>query len=106
MADNYIRAEILLPIWDKMARGHVVTWSCNANGNTISRAHANQILDTRTYQVEFAGGEVTGLTANIMAESMFAQSDTDENEYLLLDVLVENHKVNKAISLSDQQTTV
>ena len=44
-----------------MTRGKVVTWSCDANGNVMSNAHANPILDTRLYQVEFAYGEVPEL---------------------------------------------
>ena len=64
-----------------MARGHVVAWSCNINGSIMGRAHTNPILDTRMYQVEFAGDEVTELTTNVIAESMYAQQDTNGNEY-------------------------
>ena len=60
----------------------------------------------RTYQVEFPEGKVIELTTNVIAESMYAQCNSDGNEYLLLDVLVDYQKQNKAISLSDQQTTV
>ena len=42
-----------------MARGHVVAWSCNAKGNVMVRAHANPVIDTSLYQVEFTGGEIT-----------------------------------------------
>ena len=51
-----------------MARGHVVARSRDAKGNVMGRSHTNPILDTRMYQVEFAGGEVTELTANVIAE--------------------------------------
>ena len=72
----------------------------------MGRSHTNPILDTRMYQVEFAGGEVTELTANVIAESMNAQCNTEGNKYLLLDALVDYQKDSKAISLSDQQTIV
>ena len=61
---------MLLPRGDKMAKGHVVAWSCNVSGNIMERAHTNPILDTKMYQVEFSGGDVTELAANIIAESM------------------------------------
>ena len=102
VGDHYIGAEILLPRGDQMARGHVVARSRDANGNVMGRSHTNPILDTRTYQVEFTGGEVTELTTNVIAESMYAQCDSNGNEYLLLDALVDYLKDNKAISLSDQ----
>ena len=61
----------------------------------MGRAHTNPILNTRMYQVEFAGGKVTEFTANVIAESMYAQCNADGKEYLLLDVPVDYHKDNK-----------
>ena len=55
-----------------MARDHVVARSRDASGNVMGRFHTNKILDTRMYHFEFAGGEVTKLTANVIAESTFA----------------------------------
>ena len=89
-----------------MAMGHVVGHSHDASGNVMGRAHTNPILDTRMCQVKFTGGKVTELITNIIAELMFAQSDADSNEYLLLDVLVDYHKDNKVISFTDQQTSI
>ena len=89
-----------------MARGHEVAQSHDVYGNIMGRAHTYPILDTRMYQVEFAGGEVTELTTNIIDESIYIQCDKDGNEYLLLDVLLDYHKDNKAIFLAEQQSTV
>ena len=89
-----------------MARGHVVAESHDANKNIMGRAHTNQRVDTRMYQVKFAGGKVTELTANIIAESMYTQCYADRNEYSLLDVILNYCKDNKAISLTDQQTSI
>ena len=104
--DHYIRAKILLPRGDKMAKCHFVARSQDANGNVMGRSHTNSILDMRMFQVEFARGEVTALTANIIAESMYVQCNSEGNEYLLLDVLVDYQKDNEAIFLSDQQIMV
>ena len=76
--------------------------SHGANGNVMGRANMNPILDTRMYQVAFAGGKVIEKTINIIAEPMYAQCDADGNEYLLLDTLVDHHKDNKMISLTNQ----
>ena len=89
-----------------MARDQVVAQSHDANGNIISRAHKNPILDTWMYQIEFAMVKVTELTANVIAESMCTQCDADSNEYLLLDALVGYCKNNKVSSLTDQQTNI
>ena len=59
VVDHNIGTEILLLRKDEMARGHVVAGSHDAKGNVMCRTHTNTILDTRIYQVEFAGGKVT-----------------------------------------------
>ena len=66
----------------------------------------NPIIDTRMYQVEFAWGEVTELTTAIIAKSIYAQCNADGNDYLLLNVLVDYHKDNKVISLTEQHTII
>ena len=71
----------------------------------MERALASPNLSTRIYQVDFSGGKVTELNANLIAESMYAQCDEGGNDYLLLDVLVDYYNDNKAISLKDQHTS-
>ena len=56
--------------------------------------------------MEFAGGKITELTANVIAESMYTQCNADRNEYLLLDVLVDYCKGKKAFSLTEQQISI
>ena len=51
-------------------------------------------------------GEVTKLMANVIAESMYDQCNSEGNKYLLLEVLIDYHKDNTVIFLLDQQTTV
>ena len=59
----------------------------------MGRSHTNPMLDMRIYQVEFAGGKVTELTAIIIAESIYTQCNSNGDEYLLLDVLVDYQKI-------------
>ena len=64
-----------------MARGQVVCQKHDANGNLIGRSDQYPIiLETSLYEVEFSGEEITELAANIIAESMYAQCDVDQNE--------------------------
>ena len=57
-----------------MVRGQVVGWKHDADGNPIGRSNQNFILDTFLYEVEFPGGEINKLAANIIAELMYAQA--------------------------------
>ena len=50
----------------------------------MGRAHANPIMDTRMYQVDFTGDKVMELPANVIVESMYAQCDANRREYYSL----------------------
>lgn len=78
----------------------------DADGNPVGRANSNPILDTRHYEVEFQDGGVTELTANVIAESMYASCDEEGNEFLLMDGMVDFRKKENALSLKDQKITV
>ena len=81
-----------------MVRDHVVERSKDTKRNVI--------LIQECIKLSLLGGKVTELTANVIAESIYAQCNAEGNEYLLLDALIDYQKNNNAISLSDQQTTV
>eukprot|EP00804_Cyclotella_cryptica_P009101 CCRYP_003177-RA/>CCRYP_003177-RA protein AED:0.23 eAED:0.23 QI:0/0/0/1/1/1/2/0/629 len=106
IGDNYVNTEVMLPRGDHMARGKVIRRKRDAEGNPIGRANNNPILDTRQYEVQFADGEVTELTANVIAEVMFAQCDEDGNEYVLFDSFVDFQKDGTALSMADQKVVV
>ena len=93
LSDQYKGAEILPPRLDQMAMCQVVAQSC---GTYL-------IHDTETHQHDFTVVKITDLTASIIAKSIYAQCDIDGNNGLLLDLLVDYHKNNKAVSLSEQQ---
>jgi hypothetical protein len=88
------------------ATSDVISCKRNADGNTVGRAHDRPILDTRTYDVEFNNGTITELTANKIAECMYAQCDPEGNQYILLDCLVDFDKSLTTISLADQNILV
>jgi hypothetical protein len=72
------------------------------DGNPTGVANANPILDIRDYVVTFDDGDVTELTANLIAESMYTQCDPDGNQYVLLDLIIDHRRLDTATKLSDQ----
>ncbi len=70
----------MIPQGNTFAYRTVVSRKRNAEGNIIGRAHDNPILDSRIYDVEFADGEVTALTANAIGKAMYAQCNPDGNK--------------------------
>ena len=100
-----MNVDISLPRGGTMAKGRVIGRKRDHLGNPIGRAADNPVLDTRTYEVEWDDGGVDELTANLIAESMYAQCDPEGNQYLLLDCFVDHRKTDKAVAFRDQMTT-
>ena len=58
----------------------------------MGRSNPNPILDTWVYEVEFDDGDVTSLTANMIAQAIYTQCDAEGNQYMLLNQLVDHHR--------------
>ena len=72
-------------------------------GNVIVRSNANPILDTRAYEVKFEDGDVTKLTANAIAESMYAMCNKNGDHILLFDAIFDHKKNEKAMTRTEQK---
>ena len=60
-------------------------------------------MDSRVYCVEFDDSDVCKLTANVIAESMYATCDADGNEYILFYSFVPYKSNLKAVTKDNQQ---
>ena len=103
--DNYVSSELIFPHNGKLTKGHIVSCKCIIDGYPIEWAHSSPVLDTRLYLMEFEDGDITELTANTIAESMYSQCNRDCNMYLLLDTFVDFRKMIKAVSFDKQAWT-
>ena len=99
--DIYIGAQVLLPFEDKVLTGKVVSRKQEHDGSLKGHAHSNPILDTREYNVEFPDGSLSAYSANIIAESMYAQCDLEGNQNLLMDCIVDHRKNEQAVRTAD-----
>ncbi len=102
VGNNYIGVDLLFPKGGTMTKGPATARKRDADGNPKGRANSNPIIDTHEYTVTFDDGDVTNLTANLIAESMYAQCDPDGNQYVLLDSLIDHQHLDTALRLSDQ----
>ena len=80
MDDNYMNMEVALPRDTEGPDFSCVTKHLkDENGLPIGTANENPILDTRVYEVEYVDGHKASLTANAIAQNMFAQVDDEGN---------------------------
>jgi hypothetical protein len=99
--DPYIGASVNLPIGDRMVNAKVRERKRAPDGSLTGKAHKNPILDTRTYQVEFPDGQFAEVSANTIAQSMYAMCDTEGNQYLLLAGIIGHRKDESALDGAD-----
>lgn len=100
---DYIRMELALPRGgqDEPALARVKRRKLDANGTPIGRAHPNPILDTRVFEVEFLDGHTEALSANAIAENLFAQVDAEGHRLQLLDELADHRTTPDAVAKED-----
>ena len=61
----------------------------------------NPILDTRLYDVMFPDGTVCQYAANIIAENMYSQVDSNRHHTVLLKEITKDRKSAMAVSIDD-----
>ena len=83
--DKYLNVELIMDVGSNdERRGRVVKRLQGLDGEPIGRSHNNPLFDTREYEVEFTDGSREKYQANIIAENMFAQVDSEGNQYFCL----------------------
>jgi hypothetical protein len=75
--DQYIAAEVMLPQGDVLVPAKVVGRKHDANGNPVGVGNSNPLLDSRVYNVEFPDGHIDEYAANIIAENIYSQVDSE-----------------------------
>jgi hypothetical protein len=106
LLDKYLNAELLFDVGTGSERkGRVVKRAKRTSGEPIGRAHANPLFDTREYVVEFTDGSTKNYFANVIAECMYAQVDSEGNQYQLLNEITDHRSDNSAIPIADGYVT-
>ena len=104
--DKIINAEVMIQNGDEMAMGKVARRSLDADGRMTGTYHDNPFLNTITYDVEFSDGQVKEYGANIIAENMLTQVDSDGYSLSLMDSIIDHRTdPSQAIPIEDKYIT-
>ena len=101
--NHYVGAALMLPRGGTLTRECVTGCKKDHEGNVTGRYDPNPIRDTQEYRVEFDDGDVSELTANVIAENMYAQCDNSGHQILLLDSIIDHERQDNTMSLNDQK---
>jgi hypothetical protein len=69
---------------DEQIHGKVIKQAQGEDRNPVGRWHQNPIIDMCEYIVELPDGTMAEYAANVIAENMYSQCDSEGQEYLLL----------------------
>jgi hypothetical protein len=75
--DKYISAQVILPSLGSEILGTVTARKRDVHGNPIGVANNNPILNTRIYEVTFPDGHTAEFAANVIAECLYSQIDSE-----------------------------
>ncbi len=103
--DEYLTAQVLLPHGGKASKATVVCRKRDHDGRPIGKRHANPLLDTRLYEVEFPDGTMKAVSANLIAENLLSQVDDEGRSYSILREIVDHRTNGQALSKDDGFTT-
>jgi hypothetical protein len=99
--DQYVGAHVRVPIGDETRSGKVVRCKRDLDGTVRGRANAKSMLDTSTYEIEIHDGHSDEYTANVIAESMYAQCDIEGRQYNLMEGIVDHKTDGHAVEPAD-----
>jgi len=104
--DNLINAEVLLQSDCKLAMGKVKARTLGDHGQVMGQYDSNPLLNSIIYDVEFPDGQVKEYAANILAENMLSQVDSDGHHRLLMEGIVDHRRdAAKAVPMEDKYLT-
>ena len=101
ITDRLIHAEVHLPQGESIQSAKVIHRSRDGDGALIVTYDDNPILNTMLYEVEFPDGEIREYSANVIAENMYRQVDSEGFASTILDSITDHKKDNNAIPRSD-----
>ena len=86
--DRIINAEVALQLEEEVTTGKVTCRALGPDGQVAGTYHNNPFLNTIIYEVEFPDGQVKDYAANVIAESMLTQDDSDGFTLTMMDSII------------------
>ena len=102
--NKYVSANLKVSILKDghtFANGKVIKRARSNCGELIGTTHSNPLLDTSVYEVQFEDGAVERCTANIIAEHIYAKTDSDGWTVEKVDEIITHKSDDTAVKMKD-----
>jgi hypothetical protein len=104
--DFLMNSKVLLPVGNSQELARILRQKQDTDRKVVGTSHHNPALDSCIYEFRFPYGRTEELAANVIAETIYAQCDADQNQYVLLDAIVDYHKDPSMAVARDAQVTI
>ena len=87
--DRLINSEVSLQLGDERAIGKVSRRALTPEGHEVGRYDENPYLNSIVYEVEFEDGQMQEYSANLIAENMLTQVDSDGYSLTMMEGIID-----------------
>ena len=100
--DGYVNAELHLPQQDgSIQKGRVIKRVKGNDRKPLGTSHTNPLIDTSEYLIEMSDGSTDQYAANVIAENLFSQVDSEGRRFLVLSEITDHSADGRAIKQAD-----
>ena len=103
--DKLIHMELMLPQGDRLVPAKVVGQTIDPTGRTVGTYDDNPIMNTCVYDIEFPDGDVKEYSANVIAENLLSQVDTQGFHLKLFHSILDHDMDDSAITKEEFYAT-
>jgi hypothetical protein len=90
--DKILHSEVSLQLGENMSVGRVTRRAIGPDGIVEGTYDENPFLNTMIYEVEFPDGQLKDYAANVIAENMLSQVDSDGYSLTMMEAIVDYRK--------------
>ena len=90
--DKILRSEVSLQLGEHMSIGKVIKRALGPDGTVAGTYDENPCLNTMIYEVEFPDGQLKEYAANVIAENMLTQVDSDGFSLTMMEAIIDYRK--------------
>ena len=100
--NKYIRSAVMIDVpGEGPKRATARRRIKNKDGSPAITYHRIPMMDTREYELEYDDGNHDWYFANVIAENLYSQIDSEGNQFLVLEDISDHHKYGMAIEVDD-----
>ena len=103
--DRILNSEVSLQVGEDMSVGKVTQRALGPDGTVAGTYDENPSMNTMIYEVEFPNGDVKEYAANIIAENMLTQVDTDGYSLTMMKGIID-YKRDDAVAIPKSEMYV